>query len=195
MATKPSGRRRSAGAAELGRVAGTLVHEHGDEVAPLGVDEDQPLVAEGRDLDALGLDALGLGALHRIVAVAHGQMLEQIARVPEHLAGGSNIGEPAAAALVVALVGGHQAILAQPADRVGLAEPRPACAGAGDHLVVVGIDLLEIDRTGVKWPVTLPEARSIRTTALFSCRVRRHVGRVDVDELGLGVPGAPRRGR
>ena len=73
---------------ELGRIARTLVREHGDEIAALGVDEDQPLVAEGRDLHTLRLDALGLGALDRIMAVAHGEMLEQVAGIPEHLAGG-----------------------------------------------------------------------------------------------------------
>ena len=105
--------------------------------------------------------------------------------------------EAAAAALVVALVGGHQAVVAEPADGVGLAQHSLLGAGAGDDLVVVGVDLLEIDRTGAE--VAGDRARGEvdqDDVVVLLQRHGGHVGGVDVDELGLGILGRhARRGR
>ena len=122
------------------------------EAAALRAHEQHVGVAVLREQDRFGLGALGVRTALRVVPEAHAEVFELVAAVVEDRAVEVEQREAAAAAVVVAFVGGRDAV-AHPRHGVGLAEPaglrvdegdRVGHAGAGAH----GVDLREVDGTG-----------------------------------------------
>ena len=121
-----------------------------DGRAALGQDEGVGRAVEGGDFQTLGLDALGVGALVRIMAGADHLVFEGRAGFPGDAAVPVPDGEGARAAVVVAFIGGDEAVVVDPLDGVGLALAAGLAAGEGECAVVLGVDAVEIDGAGGK---------------------------------------------
>ena len=126
-----------------------------------------------RDLDALGLAALlacgardsGRGGWRGARAVGAAVEVDRAVLVED--------GEAAAAALVVALVGGDEAVVVDPAARVGLARDAASSFPVRSMTPSFSVSMpVEIDRPSREVArSTLPVARSTMTMWLFSCSV------------------------
>jgi hypothetical protein len=98
-----------------------------------------------------GLGTLCLGPAFDVHAGAHGQRLDAVARVPHRLAGaGVEDGPAAGAAFPVALVGGGDVVVADPADRVGFARGVGDRAGLIDGAVLGGVDAVHGNGSGAE---------------------------------------------
>ncbi len=186
--------RGDAGGEELDEL-GVAVAEavDADDRGALGEDEEVVVVAEAGEFQALGLDALGVGAALGVVADLGDRVLEGGAAVEGDAAVAVEDGEAAAAALPVALVGGGEAVGADPLHGVGLARDAGGGLGEDQRAVVGEVDALEVGGAGGE----VREERAVAAedgdvVVLLQGHHDLAVG-VDVDELGLGVVRRRRR--
>ena len=123
-----------------------------------------------------------------IVTEAHGQVLEVGAAVEGNAAVLVEEREATAAALPVAFVGGDEAVGVDPLHAVRLAERAVDGTGEVDHLVLLGVDVLEVDRAGREagGDLAAGEVDDGDVVVLLEGDHGLIVG-VDVDELDLRI--------
>ena len=141
-----------------------------------------------RGLDAFRLDAL-LVARFRIVAGLGGLVFEGRAGFVEHLALLREDGEAARAALVVAFIGNHEAVVVEPFHGVGLAQRRPRPLPSKEIAPSFLVSTFSsVTLPAGKCETILPLAASTITMWLFSCSVTRDLVRlVEGDEFRFGI--------